>query len=197
MPPSFFFTLALVVLHITLSSAVPIDNSGNAYSGQGGSARGGNVTTTHERGGLLGLLGLGTTLLNVDSGNAGEGGVAKSGNSIGMIPGVGRPNFGRWAGGGIGNSGNAYTQDGGDVDGGSVEGPNDSLINLHSNNAGSGGDASSGTAVGGGGFGGDKWQDGHEGGRDDDREDHHEDGNEDNRDSSHHEHHPGDEDCDC
>ncbi|KAG6837127.1 hypothetical protein H0H93_014433 [Arthromyces matolae] len=150
-------TLAVVIYHATLVFNLPVDNSENAYSGKGGHASGGNVT--HSDGKDKGFLGLGP-LINYNSGNAGKGGAADSGGAIGGLGEMLSPKFGRWAGGS--NSGNAYSQDGGVADGGSVHGTNDALINWNSNNAGHGGEASSGKAVGGGGSSQDKQKGDHD-----------------------------------
>lgn len=140
---SFLLTLAVIVLHTTLASARPIDNSGNSYGGEGGHASGGNVTHVKNKN-LLSFLGI-IPIANVGSGtsqpfvskgyplekslgNAGHAGKADSGNSL-ALPGS---NAGHLAGIGGSNSGNAYTKDGGVADGGSVQGTNDALINIDS-----------------------------------------------------------------
>ncbi|KAG6891410.1 hypothetical protein C0992_007189 [Termitomyces sp. T32_za158] len=210
--PSFslLLTLAVIALHSTLSSARPIDNSGNAYGGKGGYASGGNVTYPEKEKNLLSSLGLGKALVNLKSGNAGHGGHADSGDALGGLA----PTFGRWTGIGGSNSGNAYAKDGGNADGGSVQGTNDALLNIDSNNAGHGGAASSGTAVGSSGSGskedhGDERDGDHEDYHwDDDHEDHdhkddyleddyEEDDYEDYVDRKRHENQPTDKDCDC
>ncbi|KAG6832226.1 hypothetical protein H0H92_004191 [Tricholoma furcatifolium] len=135
-------TLAVVALHSTLTAALPIDNTGNAYSGNSNDTSGGEVVSTENKS-LLGVLT--GHLLRIGSGNGGCGGVSKSGPAIGSSPGLGLRHFG----GGVSNSGNAYSGEAGPSKGGVVTGPDDSLIDLDSGNGGCGGGSFTGPAVGG------------------------------------------------
>ncbi|RDB29011.1 hypothetical protein Hypma_015260 [Hypsizygus marmoreus] len=142
-------SVSLVALHTTL--ALPVDNSGNAYTGPGGLATGGSVNGD-PRPGLLGAL-LGGGLINVGSNNAGDGGIASSGGIGGTTPCSAK--FRRWfherpAVPSNDNNGNAYTGPGGFAEGGSVN-TRPGLINIDSGNAGDAGDASSGS-IGSAGF---------------------------------------------
>ncbi|KAF8078362.1 hypothetical protein FPV67DRAFT_1663115 [Lyophyllum atratum] len=205
---SLILTLTLIALHTTLTAAVPVHNSDNAYTEGGGHASGGDVDSDPLHGPLRGLLGGG--LVDVLSHNAGDGGDADSGNALGGIPGL-NPKWMGWAHGGGDNNGNAYTGPGGKAPGGSVKGAK-GIISILSGNAGDGGDAESGSAFGGGGGFGDDSDEGREHRNDDDGHEHHDDGDghehhEDDHGQSHGDHHSHhdhgdhhshrDEDCDC
>lgn len=126
-------------------------NGGPASSQQGGNASGGSVNGGDDRG--LAAL----NILNIGSNNAGDGGLAKSGDSLGGIGGhaperlitPGRPSITK-AKSVAGSGGQAVAGEGGMAPGGSVNTPQ-GLINLWSNNAGDGGDGRSGSANGGAG----------------------------------------------
>ncbi|KAF9480462.1 hypothetical protein BDN70DRAFT_877603 [Pholiota conissans] len=145
MPSTSLLTLILVVALSTLPAAtIPLplpdtDNQvNNAYSGTGGKASGGSVIHSTSTGGT------GLTLLSLFSGNAGNGGDAKSGAATTG----GAVNVTGDSTGTTNNvAGNAYTGAGGTANGGDVDGPNSALIEIGSNNAGNGGNASSGKAT--------------------------------------------------
>ncbi|KAG9016652.1 hypothetical protein FRB90_002643 [Tulasnella sp. 427] len=159
---------------LVLAAPFPGDG-GSAYSGAGGNASGGGVTyagdSTHPNAdhGILGLDLVDISelahhnvddslledilhkraLINLFSGNAGDGGDASSGNAYGGqggsangVPGAG------------GNGGSAYSGAGGNAAGGNVMHSGDEgleLVSLFSNNAGNGGKATSGDAFAGSG----------------------------------------------
>ncbi|KZT21684.1 hypothetical protein NEOLEDRAFT_1181522 [Neolentinus lepideus HHB14362 ss-1] len=107
-------------------------NGGSANTQQGGNASGGSVNEGD----------CGATILNMGSNNAGDGGLAASRNANGGIARVPGPKPAAV------NGGEATAGVGGYAPGGSVNGPK-GLINMFSNNAGHGGDGSSGSAIGG------------------------------------------------
>ncbi|KAJ3560970.1 hypothetical protein NP233_g10490 [Leucocoprinus birnbaumii] len=149
--------------------ALSATDSGNSYSGAGGTALGGSVRG-NENTGLLGLLGGDGSLLNIGSSahilrrvvpygadsypeNAGTGGDADSGaskSSIGGGRGGGKHGWSHSGSHGHGssslvNSVNSYSGAGGNANGGDIESPG-GLINLWSENGGDGGSASSGSS---------------------------------------------------
>lgn len=108
-------------------------NSGNSYSGAGGTAQGGSIRE-HEHTGLLGILGADGGLLNIGSKNAGMGGNAGSGPTRSGFGGGGSRSHrgsGNHESSNLVNSGNTYSGQGGNANGGDVEG-SDGLINIDS-----------------------------------------------------------------
>ncbi|KXN83557.1 hypothetical protein AN958_01122 [Leucoagaricus sp. SymC.cos] len=128
---------------------VSATNSGNTYSGAGGTAKGGSIKDS-EHAGVLSLLGGDGALLDTFSKNGGHGGVANSGSTWSQIS---RGGDRDWSHSGshdhdtsnLVNSGNSYSGAGGNTDGGDIEGSG-ALINLFSDNAGDGGSAKSGNS---------------------------------------------------
>ncbi|KAG8845803.1 hypothetical protein FRB96_002262 [Tulasnella sp. 330] len=154
------FAVVLVLLPFN-ALAAPIPDDGSSYSGVGGNASGGGVTTSSSPStGGLSALGLGDgssddglnslmgggPLLSAWSDNAGSGGSALSGTAN-----AGNGGAGSAAGTEMGtNSDNAYTGAGGHSAGGSVtENAPPGLVQLFSDNAGNGGAANSGTSESG------------------------------------------------
>ncbi|KAG8947452.1 hypothetical protein FRC04_010773 [Tulasnella sp. 424] len=145
-------------------------DGGSAYSGAGGNASGGGVTYAGDSArpdqdhNLLGALNLGhhddddnlidailrrRALVNLFSGNAGDGGDASSGEAHG-----GQGGNTNGVDGAGGNGGNVYSGAGGNAAGGNVVHNGDEgleLISLFSDNAGNGGKATSGYAYAGNG----------------------------------------------
>ncbi|KAG8909336.1 hypothetical protein FRC01_007003 [Tulasnella sp. 417] len=148
-------------------------DGGSAYSGAGGNASGGGVTyagdsahpapdhdlmgldlvdiseITHSNNedGLLDGIFRKRALINLFSGNAGDGGDASSGNAY-----AGQGGNTSGAPGAGGNGGSAYSGAGGNAAGGNVVHNGDEgleLISLFSDNAGNGGKATSGDAYAG------------------------------------------------
>ncbi|KJA25971.1 hypothetical protein HYPSUDRAFT_75617 [Hypholoma sublateritium FD-334 SS-4] len=143
MPAATSSKVALALL-LSLALAVPVHSVptpqaevGNAYSGAGGHASGGGVSSGSST--SAGPLG-GLELLDVFSHNAGAGGKANSGPAF-----AGKVNTTNTDD----KQGNAYSGAGGTADGGSVSGGVPALVSLFSGNAGKGGSASSGIAAAG------------------------------------------------
>ncbi|KAI9638121.1 uncharacterized protein MKK02DRAFT_42509 [Dioszegia hungarica] len=172
-------TIALALFSAAAVFAAPVAkraDGGNAYTGLGGQAIGGSSTEMSQGDGPFGQgngLADNAKVINAFSGNAGDGGKAKSGDALG---GKGAISYswidGNWVASGKG--GDAYTGLGGVANGGNkgeyhydkrcfngqcgsygyghnAEGltKNLKLGQIATGNAGDGGDASSGSAVGG------------------------------------------------
>ncbi|KAG9047579.1 hypothetical protein FS837_001984 [Tulasnella sp. UAMH 9824] len=156
-----------------IAAPFPGGDGGSAYSGAGGNASGGGVTyagdsahpgpepdllgldlvdisdITHHEDGLLDGIFRKRALINLFSGNAGDGGDASSGNAF-----AGQGGNTNGAPGTGGNGASAYSGAGGNAAGGNVVHNGDEgleLISLFSNNAGNGGKATSGDAFAGNG----------------------------------------------
>ncbi|KAG0702697.1 hypothetical protein DFH29DRAFT_486525 [Suillus ampliporus] len=123
----------------------PRNGISNIYTGSGGSAPGGSITAanTNCTGTDLPILGCVGSIVQLDSDNAGNGGVGSSGPVD--IQRVASKKFGastsKFKGAHIGN---VTTGMGGSAPGGSVAGVTGGLIQLGSNNAGNGGTGTSG-----------------------------------------------------
>ncbi|KIJ68731.1 hypothetical protein HYDPIDRAFT_24984 [Hydnomerulius pinastri MD-312] len=147
------FTLIFVALAASVHS-LPVDDIvarngvGDAFSGAGGQASGGSVDatpgnctgTTCPWGAVLPVL----EILKVDSENGGNGGGATSGAALGSAA-LG-PISGAHATGKA-PMGNSYSGVGGQAMGGSTNDSTPAMIELESDNAGTGGDAPSGSSL--------------------------------------------------
>ncbi|KAF8559389.1 hypothetical protein OG21DRAFT_1493288 [Imleria badia] len=150
-----YSALALAFALVSAVRALPVDeisartDIGSATSGVGGQAGGGSVSaagsscTSPPAGCAISEL-LYPSLLKVDSENAGDGGDAFSGVSKGItLPSLIGTNSTSQVPEGSGLSG-----DGGEAPGGSVVDNHPAFIELDSDDAGRGGDASSGSSSG-------------------------------------------------
>ncbi|KAG1845489.1 hypothetical protein DFJ58DRAFT_800840 [Suillus subalutaceus] len=129
----------------------PRNTIGNVMTGTGGLAPGGSVngasTNCTDPLGLslgLGCLLGGSSVANIESNNAGAGGVGSSGSAA--IQRVGSKKFRTSKFKGV-PAGNVSTGMGGLASGGSVNGVPGGLVNIGSNNAGNGGMGTSGDAL--------------------------------------------------
>ncbi|KAF8139957.1 hypothetical protein EV363DRAFT_1311227, partial [Boletus edulis] len=149
---------ALVVAFALLAAvrSLPVDEIsarngiGSATSGVGGQAAGGSVSTaasscTSPLAGCAVSELLGTSLLKVASENAGNGGSALSGAASGkaLLGHIGTTNSTSKV-----PEGSGFSGAGGEAPGGSVVDNHPALIELDSDNAGQGGNASSGNSSG-------------------------------------------------
>ncbi|KAF8624899.1 hypothetical protein AX15_005767 [Amanita polypyramis BW_CC] len=119
--------------------------NGNAYTGPGGQASGGSISMGAGNAPANRILGglLAMPLINILSNNAGDGGDASSGDGLANLGHRGLHREQKLSQ--SSSISNAYTGAAGNAMGGSVNGPI-GLINLMSNNAGDGGDATSGNS---------------------------------------------------
>ena len=78
------FTIASTVFAlstlVTFVAAAPLPDGGSAYTGAGGQALGGSHSANDYASGLGGV-----DTLNIDKGNAGNGGKATSGTAVGGV----------------------------------------------------------------------------------------------------------------